>query len=472
MSFTSSQFPIFLLVFYLVLLGTNARRSWIWLVVASCAFYMAFIPAYILILFFLIGIDFFAALWIERSRGSARKRWLVASIVANVAMLACFKYLNFLIENSNEVLSHVGLHPTGWRFPWALPIGLSFHTFQSMAYTIEVYLGRQKAERHLGIYALYVLYFPQMVAGPIERPQNLLERFHSPIRLEPDGFAAGARLVAWGFFKKLVVADHMSDYVTSAYAPGANPDGWTLLFAMYFFAFQIYCDFSGYTDIARGIAKTMGIDLMVNFDRPYVSQNPSEFWRRWHISLSSWFRDYVFIPLGGSRSSTIGVLSNFMIVFLLSGLWHGAAWTFVIWGACHGLAVAIHWLVFRKPKGAPPPGRIRKALNIAFTFNLVSLLWIFFRAQSASQAFHVVGSIFSPGPVSGLARVLGTFEVRFALGIIAVFEAVQWAVANPAVTGWFRRQGRPLRWTVWYLLVACILLLGRFGNEQFIYFQF
>lgn len=298
MSFTSLQFPFFLALVLAGLALLKPGIRWVWLVAASCWFYMAFIPAYILILFLLIGIDYTAGLFIEASHGKKRAWWLWTSLAANVGLLASFKYLNFILENSSHLLSHLGADAIAWRFPWALPIGLSFHTFQSMAYTIEVYYGRQKAERHLGIYALYVLYFPQMVAGPIERPQNLLESFHRPVVMDWNKLAAGFRQIAWGFFKKVVVADRLADTVNAAYAANSKADGGTLLLATWFFAFQIYCDFSGYTDIARGLARCMGYELMLNFNRPYASRSPGEFWRRWHISLSSWFRDYLYIPLG------------------------------------------------------------------------------------------------------------------------------------------------------------------------------
>lgn len=338
MSFVSFQFPIFFLVVSLVLAILPQRGRWAWLIGASCWFYMAFIPAYILILFAVIAVDYVAGLLIEPARGRRRKLLLVASLLANVGFLSIFKYLDFGLANLNELCASLGLGGIAWTFPLALPIGLSFHTFQSMAYTIEVYQGRHPAERHLGMYALYVLFYPQMVAGPIERPQNILPQLHRGIASNASDWTSGLQLMAWGFFKKVVIADRLAEYVDFAYASPSRSPAATLI-ATYFFAFQIYCDFSGYTDIARGAARTMGIRFMLNFDHPYCSRSLGEFWRRWHISLSTWFRDYIFIPLGGSRSGVWRTCGNLMVVFLVSGLWHGAAWTFLIWGGIHGFFV-------------------------------------------------------------------------------------------------------------------------------------
>lgn len=303
MSFVSFQFPIFFLVVSLVLGLFPKHRRWAWLVAASCWFYMAFIPAYILILFAVIAVDYVAGLLIAPAVGRRRTLLLAASLVTNIGLLAVFKYLDFALANINDVFAAFGMGGIAWTFPLALPIGLSFHTFQSMAYTIEVYQGKQPVERHLGIYSLYVLFYPQMVAGPIERPQNILPQLHRGIASTSSDWREGLQLMAWGFFKKIVVADRLAEYVDAAYRTPTNDPGATLI-ATYFFAFQIYCDFSGYTDIARGAARTMGIRFMLNFDHPYCSRSLGEFWRRWHISLSTWFRDYLFIPLGGSRGGS------------------------------------------------------------------------------------------------------------------------------------------------------------------------
>jgi len=389
--------------------------------------------------------------------------------VANIALLSVFKYLNFFLDNIHAVSALFGRNSTPWHMPWVLPIGLSFHTFQSMAYTIEVYFGRQKAERHFGIYSLYVLFFPQMVAGPIERPQNLLRQFRTPAAVDLERLAAGGRLMAWGFFKKLVVADRLAEFVNASFDPGHHPGGGTMLAASYFFAFQIYCDFSGYTDIARGAARCMGYELMVNFDRPYASRSPSEFWRRWHISLSTWFRDYLFIPLGGSRKGLWRTCLNSMIVFVVSGFWHGAAWNFLAWGALHGLYLVVYRLAGLEPRR--PGNACRKALQILVTFQLTTLAWIFFRSNSVGFAVRSIGDIASAGMPREFLAVLGRGEIRLGIVLILLLESVQWA-KDRGLSEWLGEQRAWVRWSAWYALFTSIVVLGKFGNEQFIYFQF
>nr|HMQ77897.1 MBOAT family O-acyltransferase [Flavobacteriales bacterium]HMR29263.1 MBOAT family O-acyltransferase [Flavobacteriales bacterium] len=294
MIFNSIAFLVFFVVVTTTYHLLPHRWRWPMLLAASCWFYMAFVPVYILILAFTIAVDYGAGLLIERSEGVVRRRWLIASIVANVGVLAIFKYYGFLTENIEAMVRAAGW--TGYTIPdlgIILPIGLSFHTFQSLSYTIEVYYGRQRAERHLGIFSLYVMFYPQLVAGPIERPGNLLRQLHLPMAFDPGLLASGLRLMAWGFFKKIMIADRVGAMVDHVYDAPYTHDGPALILASLLFAVQIYCDFSGYSDIALGAARCLGIDLMRNFRTPYASTNISEFWRRWHISLSTWFRDYV-----------------------------------------------------------------------------------------------------------------------------------------------------------------------------------
>jgi alginate O-acetyltransferase complex protein AlgI len=321
MIFNSIAFLVFFVVVTTAYYVLPYRWRWPLLLAASCYFYMAFVPVYILILAFTIVVDYAAGHLIERSQGATRKRWLIASIVANVGVLAIFKYYGFLTENIEALV-----HGTGWtdyKIPELgiiLPIGLSFHTFQSLSYTIEVYYGRQKAERHIGIFSLYVMFYPQLVAGPIERPGNLLRQLHLSFDFHAPTVASGLRLMAWGFFKKLMIADRVAVMVDHVFNSPEQHSGPAMILASFFFAVQIYCDFSGYSDIALGAARCLGIDLMRNFRTPYYSANVSEFWKRWHISLSSWFRDYVYIPLGGNRVVKWRWYYNLMITFLLSGL--------------------------------------------------------------------------------------------------------------------------------------------------------
>src|SRR5450432_1057204 len=337
MSFISLQFLVFFMV---VTLGyyqlRNQRMRISLLLAASCYFYMAFVPKYILILGGMIVIDYLAGLQIARSSGKSRKAWLIVSIIANVGVLAFFKYFNFLF-GTIEPLIHWASPGTDVPFlKILLPIGLSFHTFQAMSYTIEVYRGRQPAEKDFLTYALYVMFYPQLVAGPIERPQNVLPQMHEKKYFDYDNVTDGLKLMMWGMFKKVVIADRLVKLTDPIFNHPRDHTPLALLLAAVFFSFQIFCDFSGYSDIALGSARVMGFRLMVNFNKPYQSRDISEFWKRWHISLSSWFRDYLYISLGGNRVSVPRWYFNLFFVFLVSGFWHGANWTFIAWGALHG----------------------------------------------------------------------------------------------------------------------------------------
>ena len=361
---------------------------------------MSFIPIYILILGFTIIIDYLAGIFLEKSTEKNKKLFLIASLVANIGVLCVFKYYNFLNDNLTELLRGIRLQNPIPALSILLPIGLSFHTFQAMSYTIEVYRGNQKAEKNFGIYALYVMFYPQLVAGPIERPQNLLHQFYEKHAFDYERVVNGLKLMLWGFFKKLVIADRLALYVGAVYNNPTHHTGLSFIVATIFFAFQIYCDFSGYSDIAIGAAKIMGFKLMTNFNRPYFAKNISEFWQRWHISLSTWFRDYLYIPLGGRRVSIPRWYFNLFFVFLVSGLWHGANWTFIIWGALNGF-----YLVFAIVSkgirdrithlvGLNRLPNINRALQIAITFMLVCFAWIFFRANSISDSFLIIKNIF------------------------------------------------------------------------------
>jgi D-alanyl-lipoteichoic acid acyltransferase DltB (MBOAT superfamily) len=435
---------------------------------------MAFVPKYLLILVFTIAIDFWAGIALENSKGKHRKYILFASLVANLGILFVFKYFNFF----SETISALGqtLFP-GWSLPlltWALPIGLSFHTFQAMAYTIEVYYGRQRAERNWAIYALYVLFYPQLVAGPIERPQNLLPQFHQHHPFNSHSMVLGLRLMLWGLFKKVVIADRLTVLVDSVYqSPGAYP-GPILALAVLLFSFQIYCDFSGYTDIARGAAQVMGIRFMKNFDRPYLSTSVTEFWKRWHISLSSWFRDYVFIPLGGNRVSRARSYLNLLIVFLISGFWHGANWTFLIWGLIHGIIVS-----FEKATGLNRVVRYQ-GFRLILTFGMVSLAWVFFRAPSFQVAWNLLGGLTQNWTgahfQAGINRLAdgGFFPADLILSLFfcAFLIAVELVDQKQILASKINKAPVPARLAMYYAGICFILLLGKFSREQFIYFQF
>lgn len=450
---------------------------------------MFFIPIYILILIFTIVIDYFAGIFIETAKGYNRKLFLIMSICANVGVLALFKYYNFM--NNNLVLLANAIH---WNYPFPslqiiLPIGLSFHTFQAMSYTIEVYRGRQSAEHKFGIYALYVMFYPQLVAGPIERPQNLLHQFYEKHSFDPDRISHGLKMMAWGMFKKVVIADRIAVLVNPVFN---NVNGYSdghLVLAVFLYSFQIYCDFSGYSGIAIGAAEVMGFKLMTNFYYPYVSQSISEFWKRWHISLSSWFRDFLYIPLGGNRVVKWKWQRNLFLTFLISGLWHGANWTFIIWGAIHGF-----YLVF-SIWTEPLRKRFRDLLSTILSptaivvlrksviFILVTFAWIFFRATTLHDAFFITQrsvlwlfSLLDLGRSNQVINHIHISDVKiiFCLFLISLLMIVEYYHRKKDLNIYLMRIHPRLRTLVYASFIALIILLGNYaqGSQQFIYFQF
>lgn len=437
---------------------------------------MAFVPIYILILGFTIVVDYFAGIYIENAEGNRRKLFLIFSLIANIGVLAVFKYFNFLNHNFSFLMHGFGLTNPIPYLSILLPIGLSFHTFQAMSYTIEVYRGHQKAERHFGIYSLYVMFYPQLVAGPIERPQNLLHQFREKYDFEYERVVEGLKLMIWGLFKKLVIADRLAVYVNAVYNNPEQHGGITFILATIFFAFQIYCDFSGYSDIAIGAAKVMGFKLMTNFNRPYFARNISEFWKRWHISLSTWFKDYLYISLGGNRVSIPRWYFNLFLVFLISGLWHGANWTYIIWGALHGF-----YLVFaiisqglrdkiNKLSGIEKLSVLNHVFQVLITFTLSCFAWIFFRANNVNDAFIIVRSIFTKRGSLFTNNIDSIVLGSMGIIILLLFEFLQ--ERNDGNFVILNNQNPILRWSAYITLIFAILLFGVFDGGQFIYFQF
>jgi len=488
MLFNSGQFLLFFPIVTGLYFLLPHRVRWILLLAASCYFYMVFKPVYILILAFTILVDYFAAICIENAPAGRKRLYLVLSLIANVGVLAFFKYFNFLNGNAATLA-----HALGWTYPIPLlnillPIGLSFHTFQSLSYTIEVYRGHYKAERHFGIFALYVMFYPQLVAGPIERPQNLLHEFHQEHTFDYARAVLGLRLMLWGFFQKVFIADRLAPFVNTVYSNLNNYHGISLILATVFFALQIYCDFCGYSDIARGSAQVMGFKLMRNFDGPYLSQSIGEFWKRWHISLSTWFRDYLYIPLGGNRVPELRRYFNLFVTFLVSGLWHGANWTYVLWGALNGSyliaeQVAGKWL----PHFLPERSRdwaVLRGLRVLTTFGLTCFAWIFFRANTVQDAFYVVRHLFDglagvPSQLHDVAFVRssilvgqgGVATLSMLLGVaILCCSHLQ---VKPRFSDFFSRQHVSVRWAVYYAAIILIIFFGSVNQSQrFIYFQF
>ncbi len=493
MLFNSINFLIFFPVVTTLFFLAPQKARWLVLLAASCFFYMAFMPAFILILAFTILVDYVAGIYIERSVEKRRLIFLIASIVANVGVLFVFKYFNFFNANLASLADFLHWQYSLEALSIVLPIGLSFHTFQSLSYTIEVYRGRQKAERHLGILGTYVMFYPQLVAGPIERPQNLLHQFRERYAFELRRVGAGLSLMLFGFFKKIVIADNLAPFVNQAYASPAEYSGIALAIATVFFAFQIYCDFSGYSDIAVGSAKVMGFTLMQNFRHPYFARSVGEFWQRWHISLSTWFRDYVYIPLGGNRVSSLITNRNILITFFLSGVWHGANWTYVLWGLLNGMMLIVERFIYHSGSflhsgtlrlrsfiGAP--------IQVLTTFTLICFAWIYFRASTLADAQLIAGKILSDWYSVGEKFVGASFlqtQVFFGrshydfywcivgIAILLVADFVQERRLLPTI---FSPQ-RPvtaaiLAWFVVSTAMLLIIVLGRTDSSQFIYFQF
>jgi len=478
MLFNSLQFLIFFPVVTGIYFLLPHRFRWIHLLLASCIFYCAFIPVYILILIFTIVIDYFAGILIEGGTGKNKKAFLTASIIANVGVLAFFKYYNFFIENVDALFQSFNMPLDIPLLSIILPVGLSFHTFQAMSYTIEIYRGNQKAERHFGIYALYVMFYPQLVAGPIERPQNLLHQFKEPHSFSSDNLLSGLRLMLWGFFKKVVIADRLAMYVDTVYDDPGNYHYLNLIIATLFYSIQIYCDFSGYSDIAIGAARTMGFNLMTNFNRPYFATNIREFWNRWHISLSTWFRDYVYVPLGGNRSGIAKMYFNLTVVFLLSGLWHGANWTFIIWGSLHVVYFCFYTIAKVKLKFNLPKSLVLNFISAAFTFSLVSFAWIFFRAQNTTDALIIVEHIFSrfsevefQPVVFNAAQItrFGITSISISVFIIALMLLAE-SKFSPRMDDIHSKPLTDLAFCS--LSLSLIILFGVFQKASFIYFQF
>ncbi len=473
MLFNSFAFLVFFPVVTILYFILPHKLRWMLLLSASCFFYMFFKPEYILILAFTIVIDYFAGILIENEQEKTkRKKYLILSILSNVGILAVFKYYNFINDNITGLGLLFGLKNPVPYLSWVLPIGLSFHTFQAMSYTIEVYRGSQKAERHFGIYSLYVMFYPQLVAGPIERPQNMIHQFYVKHKFDYNNAVLGLNLIAYGLFKKVVVADRLAVYVNQLYI---NPTGANTVAAILgtcFFSIQIYCDFSGYSDIARGCAKFMGYDLMINFNRPYLAKTIPEFWTRWHISLSTWFKDYVYIPLGGSRAGKWRWYRNFIIVFLISGLWHGADWTFIIWGALHAF-YAIFGIITQdarqklaKGTGLARFSGLHKFINQVVVFILVTFAWIFFRAGSMDKAKAVIGRLLS-------------FDISFNLNELTMHKGpmnllVSFCVIGLLALSYLLPVNLKLRNNLLFLIVTSliIIILGMNGEAEFIYFQF
>ena len=480
MLFNSLTYLVFLPLVVAVYYTLPHRVRWVLLLGASYFFYSCWRVEYLALIVISTLVDYAAALGMERfdQKAWARRTLLWLSLSTNLGLLIYFKYLTFFAESLNTALEAL---VTGRQLPVLdvlLPVGISFYTFQTLSYTIDVFRRVRKPEPHLGVFALYVSYFPQLVAGPIERSTHLLPELKKEVRFDESRLVRGLSQCLWGFFQKVVVADSLAPLVNTVYADPRSSSGPAILLATYFFAFQIFCDFAGYSNIAIGSSRLLGIDLMENFRNPYFAASLSEFWRRWHISLSTWFRDYVYYSLGGSRGKLVRTCRNLMAVFVISGLWHGANWTFLVWGALHGSVLISErlWLLWRSRGGQERSLRastahgwqdvVWRGLGILVTFHIVLLGWVFFRAETVSDALVMLGRL----GVGWGSRVADPYEIAKGLFLICFLLAGQ-AYAGRASEPW-PRAPQLVRWAWSYLLILLLIVFGNFAEQEFIYFQF
>lgn len=475
MLFNSLEFLIFFPIVFCVYWNIrNTRAQNAMLVLVSYFFYGWWDWRFLGLIFVSSAVDFTLGRLIHRTdEQSKRLRLLIVSLVVNLGILGFFKYYNFFIDSFADLLGTVGLQANYSSLQVILPVGISFYTFQTLSYTIDIYRRRIEPTKDVIAFFAFVSFFPQLVAGPIERAKNLIPQFLRQRTFDPGAASDGFRQILWGFFKKVVIADNCAFIVDACFADPAGMQPLFLVIGLVCFAFQIYCDFSGYSDIAIGTARLLGFNLMQNFAYPYFSRDIAEFWRRWHISLSTWFRDYVYIPLGGSYSSKWKRIRNILITFVVSGFWHGANWTFVFWGFLHGLYYIPLMLTGgqKRHKGPLAEGRLlptfRTAGMMLLTFLLTLVAWTFFRATSINEAFEYLGSIFTGSGTNGVQRMTTLFVVLMIAGML-VIEWIQRSKPHGLEIASF-----PIvaRWSTYVLLIAVCLWF--YGEQQaFIYFQF
>lgn len=470
-------FPIVVVLYFI----SPKKIRWFWLLATSYFFYMSWNPTYAILILTSTLITYLSGLLIERAKTDKKKLYVGLSFILNLAILIWFKYANFLSENAEVLAETIGLKWENPALNILLPVGISFYTFQALSYTMDVYRGTISATRNFGKYALFVSFFPQLVAGPIEKAANLLPQFDTAKKFDYHRIKDGLILMALGFFKKMVIADRLAILVNTVYNNPTDHEGVEIIVATVFFAFQILCDFSGYTDIAIGAAKILGFDLMKNFERPYFSKSIPEFWRRWHISLGAWFRDYVYFPLGGNRVAPWKIYRNILIVFVTSGLWHGASWNFLIWGFLHGLYYVFDMfltpLIKFNLKASP---FWKKAFKLLLTFTLVCFAWIFFRANTLGDAWYLIEHIFVFNPeiiIGNGIYDMGLDRREFKVALIAIGALLLFDLLEGKfnVFDFIRRQHFTLRWGFYIILVLSILVFGVYGSNEkapFIYFQF
>ncbi|MBL7889574.1 MAG: MBOAT family protein [Bacteroidia bacterium] len=479
MLFNSLSFLVFLpivFILYWFVINKDLKKQNLLILIASYYFYSCWDTRFLFLLIFSTLLDFFTGIKMKEASSIKKKKfWFWLSIGINLGFLGTFKYFNFFASSFAEALNKLGLHVDPVTLNIILPVGISFYTFHGLSYVIDIYKDKIQPERNFVDYAVFVSFFPLLVAGPIERATHLLPQIKKERIFRYDKAVDGMRQILWGFFKKVVIADNCAEYANEIFNNYTEHNSSTLIMGAFFFTIQIYCDFSGYSDIALGTARLFGIELLRNFAYPYFSRDIAEFWRRWHISLSSWFRDYIYIPLGGSKVSTLKKIRNTFIIFLISGFWHGANWTFIVWGALNALYF-LPLLLFERNRtnietvaqGKLFPS-VKELLGMLLTFSLTILAWIFFRAQSVTDAFNYICLIFTKHVFSA-PTIIGTTLLL----LIFLFFMIEWlGRERPHPLGMVDLlPKKALRWFTYLTILMLIIIFGSFNNTEFIYFAF
>lgn len=479
MLFTTPTYLFFLLFVTVVYFNLPGRFRWAWLLTAGWAFYGSWSPTYLPLLLYATGVAYAVGRWLPTVERAGRQRALWVGVAGLLLPLLFYKYLNFANQAVADAASTLGLHYTVMRHAYLLPVGISFFTFQTLSYVIDVHRGYQRPEKHFGYFALYVAFFPVLLAGPIERAKRLLPQLRRNADFGYDDAVAGLSLILWGCFKKLVLAHRLQEYANLVFDKPAEHHGLSILLACFFFSLQLYCDFSGYSDIAIGSARLLGIRLGPNFaNRVYASRSRTEFWQGWHMSLTAWFRDYVFAPLSKHQRNRTVLYGNLLIVYLLTGLWHGAAWSFIIWGLMNGLWLVVEQVsrptrrAFFERIGFGPDRPLHQVLSALLTFTVGALMGLWFRVDTLAEGWTLMRNLFVADWSVVIPGSSATKLALIVLGLLVMDLTYRWAGTRPVEDVLVGFRSRALRWGVTLGLVEAILLLGKTTQPTFYYFQF